>query len=146
MSLAKNSRFSDLGSGLVAEMVSDNIQIMYDPSTQGCRVIFTGHTYIKPGAKYLPVGMGSDLLDVDLSPYLLTCPVPESFGLIDPVTGINLSNVSLLGVVYYIKFVYDFFHNKRANETTSIDAGKGQPQTGLNPPNAEAPMLPLQLT
>ena len=145
MSATTNSRFTDLGSGLVAEMVSDNVQIMYDPSTQGCRVIFTGHNYIKPGSKYLPVGTGSDLLDVDLSPYLLTCPVPESFGLIDPVTGLNLSKVSLLGVVYYIKFVYDFFHNKRANEVPSVDAGKGGAQTGLNPPNSETIQLPISI-
>ncbi|MDH2154235.1 hypothetical protein [Stenotrophomonas sp. GD03657] len=137
MATRANSRFTDIGGGLAAEMISDSIQITYDPTTQKCRVLFTGHNYIKPADKYLPIGIGSDVLDVDLTPYMTTRPVPEEFGLIDPVTGINLSNVSIVGMVYFIKFVYDMFHNLRDQQ---LKAGSGDGSLS-RPPNALPPSL-----
>ncbi len=130
-----NSRFTDIGGGLAAEMISDSVQIAYDPTTQKCRVIFTGHNYIRPADKYIPVGMGSDVLNVDLTPYMTKCPVPAEFGLIDPVTGLNLSQVSIAGMVYFIKFVYDMFHNMRAamEESNTMDGSINRPPNTLPP-------------
>lgn len=135
MATISNSRFNEIGGGLVSETISDSIQITYNPTTQKCRVIFTGHPYIKPADVYLPLNLGSDLLDVDLTPYMLKCPVPEAYGLRDPVTGKNLSDVSIAGMVYFIKFVYDMFHNLRAQQLAST----GPDGTISRPPSEQLP-------
>lgn len=133
----KNSRFTDLGSGLAAEMVSDNVQIVYDPTTQRCLVLFTGHNYIKPGRTYLKVGDGQDLLDVALDNFMTTTPVPASLGLLDPVTGTNLSSISVLGMVYYVKFLYDMFHNMRA----AAEAASDTPIDPVLRPDGDGPSM-----
>lgn len=121
-----NSRFIDIGGGLQAELISDQVLITYNPTTQHSRSVFTSHPYIKPDKVYLKVGDTNDILDVSLDNYLTMCVVPAEYGLFDPVTGFNLSNLSLAGVVIYIKFIFDFFHNARADQEAATAASSSQ--------------------
>lgn len=135
MSNPPNSRFVDLGGGMSAELISDQIQIFYDPTTQACRAIFNGHQYIKPAAVYLKVGDKNDMLHVQLDNRMLDRVVPAGLGILDPVTGIDLSQVSIAGMVILHKFAYDKFHNERAAAIAAALAAGDPMQT----PNATLP-------
>lgn len=110
-----NARFIDLGEGLLGEMMTHQIQLFYDPTTEKVRVIFNGYIYILTGNVYRKVGDENDILHVDLAEMMGLTPVPPNT-LVDPVTGTDLSKVSVAGVVLIIKAAYDYFYNRRAQQ------------------------------
>lgn len=116
--LPYNSRFVPLGGGLMAEYVADNVNLNYEPTTQATRATFHGKLYIKPQDKYLsvahPDGRGEDILSVDLTDKGSKRVIPEHLTINDPVTGVNLGQVSIEGLKILHKFSYDTFHNEEA--------------------------------
>jgi len=107
---SNNSRYIDMGGGHIAEMIATQVQVFYNPSTRACRAIFNGSPYILMGATYQRIGESpSEPLNQDLTNIMPLRIVPA--GILDPVTGADLSQISLAGAVIYHKFAYDFFHN-----------------------------------
>lgn len=105
-----NSRFIDMGGGNIAEMISTQVQLFYNPTTQACRAIFNGSPYMLMGDTYQRIGeTPPEPLLQDVTNIMPLCLVPA--GIKDPVTGADLSQISLAGVMYIHKFAYDFFHN-----------------------------------
>lgn len=112
MSTAGNARFVNMGGGFTAEMISSQVQIHYNATTQHATAIFTGAPFIKMGDVYQRIGTSQDVLSVELQPYLgMRVAMP---GIKDPVTGAELSNISLAGLSIIHKFAYDYFYNVRA--------------------------------
>lgn len=107
-----NSRFRDIGNGVVVEMISNQTQIFYDPTTQAARAIFNGQSYMLVNGKYIQVGTENDILHVDFGDKL--ADRPSKPGDIDPITGADLSQISILGVMIIVKRAYDNYHNARA--------------------------------
>jgi len=105
-----NSRFVDMGGGHIAEMIATQVQVFYNPTTQQCRAVFSGSPYILMGATFQRIGEApAEPLVQDLTSIMPLRLVPA--GIKDPVTGADLSQISLAGAVIYHKFAYDFFHN-----------------------------------
>ena len=109
---ATNSRFRDMGGGHIAESIAHQVQVFYNPTTQAARVIFNAAPYILMGDTYQRIGMNQELLEQDLSSLLHLQLVPQ--GTIDPITGFDLSQVSMLGISIIHKMAFDFFHNVQA--------------------------------
>lgn len=108
----ENARFVDMGGGNIAEMISHQVQVFWDPTNQAARVVFNGAPYMLIGRKYLRIGMDQDMLEQELTHLMHLRLIPP--GTIDPVTGFDLSNVSMAGIVMIHKGAYDFFFNVRA--------------------------------
>ncbi|QVD49369.1 hypothetical protein LUCX_299 [Xanthomonas phage vB_XciM_LucasX] len=112
MSNTNNARFVDMGGGNIAEMISHQVQVFWNPTLQSARVVFNGAPYMLMGTKYIKIGESTDMLEQDLTGILHLKLIPP--GTIDPVTGADLSNISLAGVVLIHKGAYDFFYNVKA--------------------------------
>jgi hypothetical protein len=109
-----NARFVDMG-GMLTEMMAHQTQLFYDPTTQQVRAIFNGYPYVLgTDGVYRKVGEENDILHVELTPYLSLRPAQGT--LMDPITGKDLSEVSVLGTVLIIKAAYDLFFNQRASQ------------------------------
>lgn len=108
----ENARFVDMGGGNIAEMIAHQIQVFWDPTNQAARATFNGAPYMLMGRKYQRIGMEQDLLQQELTHLMHLRLIPP--GTIDPVTGFDLSNVSMYGIVLIHKGAYDFFYNVRA--------------------------------
>lgn len=107
---SNNSRFVDMGGGHIAEMIATQVQVFYNPTNQACRVVFNGAPYILMGTTYQRIGEAPpEPLHQELTNIMPLRVVPA--GVRDPVTGADLSQVSLAGAVIIHKFAYDFFHN-----------------------------------
>jgi len=113
-----NARFIALGNGLVGEMLTHQIQLFYDPTTEEVRAIFNGYVYLFTGDQFRRVGDENDILHVELKDLMGLTPVPPNT-LKDPVTGADLSKISVAGVVMIIKAAYDYFFNQRALQRQS---------------------------
>lgn len=109
-----NSRFNDLGNGLVSELIATQTLINYSPQYNSAKAIFEGRPFIKPGAIYLPLDESRDQLELELTYQFHVLPVDANSGLRDPITNADLSQISYAGMQYWIKYVYDKEHNKRA--------------------------------
>lgn len=107
-----NSRFKLLGPGILTEMIAHQTQLLYNPSVQSIEALFTGSPFLRVENRYVPVGNEMDILRLDLTPRLAERPAKA--GDLDPVTGVDLSNVSVAGVMVIMKRAYDNFHNERA--------------------------------
>lgn len=112
MSTPYNSRFKDMGGGNIAELIAHQVQLFWDPSKQEARVLFNGGFYMKFGDKFQQIGQQQDILEQNLANLLHLRLVPQ--GAIDPVTGADLSQISMAGMVIVHKYAYDFFHNVKA--------------------------------
>lgn len=132
-----NARYVDLGGGKIGELISHQVQFFYDPTTQRARVIFNGHVYLQTGEVWRKVGEDNDILEVDVSNLLAMRPVQTE--LRDPVTGIDLSDVSIAGFQYIMKAAYDLFVNQRAIQRQML----AQETETLNdaPLNPKAPVV-----
>lgn len=109
-----NSRFSTLANGVVTETIATVTHIEYDPSTQAAAVVFGGRKFMQPTAgAYVLVGGDLDNMHVKLSARMTE--VVGVAGDIDPVTQVDLSQVSLAGMMTLVKRFYDTMHNLRAS-------------------------------
>lgn len=116
-----NARMVDLGGGLFAEMMADQSQLFFDPTTENVRAIFNGQPYLKTGDVYRRVGDKNDILHVDLKDLMALRPAPFR----DPITGADMSNVTVAGVMLIMKAAYDYFYNKRAMELAEAESVSG---------------------
>jgi hypothetical protein len=107
---SNNSRFVDMGGGYIAEKIASQVQVFYNPTTQQCRAVFSGSPYILMGTTYQRIGdIPAEALSQDLTYIMPLRLVPA--GVRDPVTGADLSQISIAGAAIFHKFAYDFFHN-----------------------------------
>lgn len=113
-----DARFIQLGDGLIGEMMTHQIQLFYDPTTEEVRAIFNGYVYLFTGNQFRRVGDENDILHVELKGMMGMTPVPPGT-LTDPVTGADLSKISVAGVVMIIKAAYSYFFNQRALQRQS---------------------------
>ncbi|WP_326520629.1 hypothetical protein [Xanthomonas sp. 3058] len=60
-----------------------------------------------------------------------------ALGLLDPITGQDLSNVSAAGVVIYLKAVYDTLHNERAAADSAAQANFAASQVDASVSSSE---------
>lgn len=107
-----NSRLRDHGRGITSEMIANQVQLFYEPTTQHARVVFNGSPYVSTDDGMLPLGMETDIVHVDLQDRMTMTLVPD--GVVDPVTGLDLSKLTLAGFMIAVKYGYDYFHNERA--------------------------------
>ncbi len=110
--MSTNSRFQDMGNGMVSEMISQQTQLFYNPNTQEVRVIFNGSPYLYINNQYVMLAQENDILRVELTDRMTLCVGRP--GDIDPVTGADLSQISVAGQLMLMKRAYDLFHNERA--------------------------------
>lgn len=108
------ARFTDLGDGTLAELMSKQVQFFYDPTTQASRAQFNGMPYLSIAGKYREMVAIADILEVDFTQqmarqYANEIPIP----ILDPVTGADLADVSVAGVMTLIKVAYDIEINAR---------------------------------
>lgn len=118
--MSANKRFVDLGGGLVSEEIATTTLITYNPTTGNASVNFMHQPYIKPGDTYLRVGEHPKSMTVDLVPLMAMRPVPAGMGVVDPVTGADLSQISLAGMNLIIKFTFDGLYNRQVTSPAPV--------------------------
>ena len=112
--MPENSRFKDLGNGSVVETIATQTQLFYDPTTQQARAIFNGATFLDVNGQYVSVGQDIDILRVDFADKMTDRIAVD--GDVDPITGADLTQITIAGAMLLIKRAYDHFHNARAAE------------------------------
>lgn len=106
-----NSRIRNLAPGIDVERIAVESHFFYDPLTGNANVIFQGMEFLILEGDVNKMLEGREALSTTSDAIALRAFAP---GLLDPVTGQDLSNVSAAGVVVYLKAVYDTLHNERA--------------------------------
>lgn len=102
-----NSRVRELAPGVGAERIATETHIFYDPQTQGANIMFQGEEFLTIGGEVGAKLDGREALSVELSVI-----AGETFDAgTDPVTGADLSQISVAGVANLIRAVYDRKHN-----------------------------------
>lgn len=135
--LSVNSRYVNIapdGQYNYAEYIATNITLVYEPTSGSSRAVFQGRLHYKPADKYLaishPNGSQEDILSVELNGKRSELLVPPQIELLDPVTGIDLRQVSVGGVELLLKFGYNKFHNEKAlataQQTWQLEADQRQ--------------------
>lgn len=124
-----NSRYNLIGDGLVSELISTRVILTYDPTTQATNAQFVGTPHLNVEGKYIPLGLREDFLLVSLTQHMTRLPV---LGFNDPVTGADLSQVSIAGVQMLIKLWYDTFHNENYLATLPPTEPEPEPPAVLN--------------
>lgn len=132
-----NARFTDMGGGTLSEMMSAHIQFFYDPTTYASRAIFNGLPYLEIGSAYHALNTTPDILHVDFTNEMTRCYGSVLETLTDPVTGIDLTKVSVAGIMTLIKTAYDQEYNARAiaiaNATALAEANALLTETKASP-------------
>jgi hypothetical protein len=124
---ATNARFTDEGNGLIAEMMSAQTLLDFNPTTNSIRAMFTGQKYINTGTadapRYLAIQTDINTLNVQFSDKLTQC---YGVGLVDPVTGGALDGISIAGLELLFKAVYDKEFNDNAQAIAASIAAAEQ--------------------
>lgn len=109
--MSTNARIRNIAPGVDAEMIAVQTHIFYNPKTQDVSVSFQAtESLIVNGQVGDSLG-GGHVMQVDLSE--MAQRKFSSAG-IDPVTGANLTAVSIAGVMQIIKAAYDTLYNERS--------------------------------
>lgn len=112
---ATSARFNDMGNGIISEMIADQVQFFYDPTTGSARATYNGLPYILINGVYHSLNVTFDCLQVDLDSEMTRCYGLEQGGaVVDPVTGVDLTKISVAGIMTLIKIAYDSEYNTRA--------------------------------
>lgn len=112
---ATNARFTDMGGGIISEMMADQVQFFYDPATGSARAIYNGLPYISINNTYHSLNVCFDVLHVDLDTEMTRCyGLEQGSTMVDPVTGTDLTKISVAGIMTLIKLAYDSEYNTRA--------------------------------
>lgn len=102
-----NTRIREITPGVGAERIATETHIFYDPQSQGANIVFQGEEFLTVGGAIGAKLDGRQALNVQLSVI-----AAETFDAgIDPVTGADLSQISVAGVANLIRAVYDRKHN-----------------------------------
>lgn len=107
----ENARIRNIASGITAEMIAEQTHLFYDPQTGGGYVSFQAREHLTVGAVVQSPMGDYNILQADI-----TAIIAQQFGagLVDPVTGADLSGVSVAGVMSIVKVAYDQLYNARA--------------------------------
>ena len=119
--MSDNARIREIAPGITAEMIAEQTHLFYDPATGGGYASFQAReTLYVNGEHKAPMG-DYDILQVQIGDI-----VAEKFGagLVAPVTGADLSNVSTAGLMTIIKTAYDALYNARAIARAEADAAQ----------------------
>lgn len=101
------TRIREIAPGLNAERIATETHIFYDPQTQGASITFQGEEFLVLDGEIDAKLEGRQPLHVEL-----LSVASETFDAgIDPVTGADLSQISVAGVANLIRAVYDRKHN-----------------------------------
>lgn len=107
-----NARITDLAAGVVTEQIAFNTLFNYNPLTMAGSFAFTSRQYLYiNGQPQQIAGTNAQVLQQDVE------AIQTSFfgkGLADPVTKQDLSNVSVAGILIYIKNAFDILYNTKA--------------------------------
>lgn len=106
-----NARFKLLANGMYSELMSDQVQLFYDPTTGACRAIFNCKNYLDFNGVYRELGGDMKILQVDFSDKFTKS---YGAGLVDPVYQTPLDGVSVAGVLLLIKAALDIEWNEEA--------------------------------
>lgn len=115
-----NSRFKTLANGLQSEILAEHTQLIWNPTTQAMAAVFNCRPYLIVGTEYMPYGDMFQHLRVELNEHFPRCLAPV--GTVDPVTGADLSNISVAGIATLIKIAFDRFHNEDAERIAALIA------------------------
>jgi hypothetical protein len=118
--MTTNARIRTIATGITAEMIAEQTQIFYDPATGAGSVSFQARESLYVNGGYQPLAGGFDILQVPAADILARCFVAA--GVLDPVTGTDLSTVSAAGMELIIKATYDILFNERAAAAASQPA------------------------
>jgi len=129
---ANNSRFTDLGGGHTSEMIAVDVHIRYDPNSQNSQVLFMGCPHVMLGDLYRRVGTEQEPIGLELAQFMTLQPLPP--GTLDPVTGQDISGISMAGIGMVIKGVYNFAHNFKNGTPGYTIPGTPAPPEGEEPP------------
>lgn len=102
-----NSRVRELAPGVGAERIATETHIFYDPQTQGANIVFQGEEFLSTAGAIGAKLDGRQSLTVQLRAI-----AGETFDAgTDPVTGADLSQISVAGAANLIRAIYDRKHN-----------------------------------
>lgn len=103
-------RFEDLGGGNFLEALAPNINLEWDPMTNGGTVTFHVQKYLmKDGVLRSDMTGGYDTIRVPINDMITRC---HATGLVDPVTNQPLGYVSVAGLMLIIKAAFDTLYNE----------------------------------
>lgn len=121
-----NARIKDLAPTVVSEQIADSILFTYNPLTQAASFAFNSREYVYiNGVPQQLAGTNPDLLQLDVEGELLT-QFP-GMGLADPVTGADLSNISVAAITLIVKAAFDILYNRRAQAEGLTDPNQPYP-------------------
>lgn len=113
MSEPTNARLREIAPGVIAERLATAIHLFWNPADDSCSIAFqtTEHLYVNDQWQPFSGGPGGEVLSVQLAQILA-----RTFGegQLDPVTGVELDEVSAAGVMLIIKRAFDVLYNERA--------------------------------
>lgn len=114
--------------GLEAELMAARIELRYDPTTQSAGAIFDGMLYaVNSAGEYTPFAGTHDTLAVSFADQMARCYAGElGVPVGDPVTGADLSQVSVAGFMTLVKIAYNLEINAReAARIAALQPGAG---------------------
>ncbi|MGE7139659.1 hypothetical protein ACQKIE_18690 [Luteibacter sp. NPDC031894] len=95
-------RIEEVAPGITSEVIALQTTMLYDPNTGDAQIIFAGTPCLFNGSTYVGPGGGAYPISLTLSAIAQEC-----FGEgLDPITGADLSKVSVLGAVSLIKAAF----------------------------------------
>lgn len=108
-----NSRFREISPGVVVERIAADIHIQYNTLDQGAAITFQGEEFLLDVAgRPVAALQGREGLHTTLQEI-----AGQTFDAgTDPVTGEDLSRISVAGIGNLIRAVYNKLHNARAQE------------------------------
>lgn len=105
---------------LTAELLGTRITIDYDPVAGTARALFDGQLYLPvENGTYTKLADFADVLVLDFTSQVTRCYGAEAGVMTDPVTGADLTQVSVAGLMTLIKKAYDIEINARAAAAVS---------------------------
>ncbi|HWX66044.1 MAG TPA: hypothetical protein VNZ27_06375 [Rhodanobacter sp.] len=109
--MTDNARIRTIAPTVTGEMIAEQVHLFYDPTTGGGYVSFQAREVLHVGGvPSQPMG------DFDILQAQIADIATHAFGagLVDPITGADLSTVSTGGIALLIKAAYDQLFNARA--------------------------------
>jgi hypothetical protein len=133
--MTTNARIRTIATGVTAEMIAEQTHLFYDPSTGGGYVSFQAREHLTVGANVQSPMGDYNILQVQLADIAPTC---FGAGLVDPVTGADLSRVSAAGQALLMKGTYDQLYNAKAaadaQAAADLAAAQAAAQASAEPP------------
>lgn len=106
-----NARFVDLGAGQQSEQIATNVVLMYNATTEAASANFHSLPHLLVANTYYSLGDQFKSMLIDFSDKMTN---QYANGLVDPVTNASLGDISIAGMMVYIKAVFDTEYNAQA--------------------------------